>query len=262
MSSEKEVVPHIVLTFCPFLRNPSHKTVSFSVGRIGDLATHSPSIIPWQVRANPPRVSLLGSCHLETNCSYKKNPLFLQDLLRPRSPSDCSRRPSPCVTLLPLGKVTGEGKPNSSPEAYFLLLKCLNLGIYRSSKIKTELGFLPASVAELGETDGVWLLDGSSVVQSSHSPRDGGDPWQPCRVSPSLWDGCCDFPCSLRGDHLLVGLPGLVSARKSRGCSPGLAAGGIVKLEPQCGVMSELGPGVLTPKWFPKAADLNHIPGL
>lgn len=49
-----------------------------------------------------------------------------------------------------------------------------------------------------------------------------------------------------------VGYPGIVLP---------LLPEGIVKLELHCGVMSELGPGVLTPTWVTKEVDLNHIPG-
>lgn len=92
----------------------------------------------------------------------------------------------------------------------------------------------------------MWLSSGSSVVRSSPSPRDGGDPWQPCGVSPSLWDGCSDSLCSpwswwgSRSWYLAK------QGGKSRDFL--VSPGGIVKLEPRCGAVSERGLGDLTPK--------------
>lgn len=53
-------------------------------------------------------------------------------------------------------------------------------------------------------------MDGSRVLQSGPSPRDGGDPWQPSGVSTSLWGGCCDPPTlPLEGLAKQVGNPGI-----------------------------------------------------
>lgn len=85
------------------------------------------------------------------------------------------------------------------------------------------------------------------MVQSSPSPRDGGDPWQPCGVSPSLWGGCSDCLCSPRS---WWGSRSWYLAKQGANSRIILlvSAGAIVKLEPRCGAMSELGPGDLTPK--------------
>lgn len=220
--------------FATFSETSRTKAYRFLQGILagGVLETLQLAVTQWQVRAKPPKCP----CWVVSS----RDKLFL--LKKPHCCRIC-RVPGACQTfrgVRPQGRAQlmgAQGSGSTSPARlrFLCVSHCSlwakswgdeNLSPWRHTsslqnvsawefidhlkkKEKTRLGFLPASVVELGRQT---FVDGSRVLQSGPSPRDGGDPWQPSGVSPSLWGGCCDLP------HAPLGGAGQ-AGRKSRDMS-------------------------------------------
>ena len=105
----------------------------------------------------------------------------------------------PCVTLLPSGAVTEEGKSSHSEStaaprrhtSSFRNVSTWEFIEHLKKKMKMVLGFLPSSVVDLGRqmARGSWM--GAVWFSPALLPGMEGA----CGGSPSLWGGCCHLPC-------------------------------------------------------------------